>query len=644
MKSLNELKDILFQEGKERFSEEECRLLVEANAYAESALRDKKHEHVTDENYSLYTHQLKTTIIVMRELNFEIEPVIATMLSRCEIPEKNIEESIFGKISPEIILFIKNIQKIIELYFVDVEAKAEYFRKLLINISPDIRVVMIILIDALVSMREMSCFTPDYRKKISLEAMHLYAPLAHRMGLYNIYTELSTRSFKHTNKDEYEEIQSKLSEINDSNKDFLPDFIKPIEAIIKEQNIAFEIKSRIKSPYSIWKKISAQNISIDDIHDIYAIRIIFDSELDEEKLLCWQLFALITDIYEPMASRTRDWISTPRRNGYESLHTTVKSEEGTWVEVQIRSKRMDRVAEYGPAAHWSYKDKTEKTSLEKWLEDIREVLENDKLALADILENMRPQSLVDEIFVFTPNKQIKRFNAGATLLDFAYEIHSEIGNKCVGGIINNKNVDKGYKLQNGDTIFIRTAKTQKPTVEWLKVATTPKAKYQIRKSLNEEYERLAELGKDILKRKIKNWKYDFVEVINEIINYFDYKFGNDMYYDVATEKLSTQKIKRFLDNMKSLSEEKTESNQSKSKSSHNMFLVMAEDETRVKGVYAGCCEIVAGEAVFGFISQNADIKIHSKKCPNAAYLYSKFSYRIIDLKWIQAKPTTKHYE
>lgn len=640
MKSLTELKEILYEEGKSRFSEEDYNLLLEINDYAEKELSNFKAPHVLDD-FNVYQHHLKTAIIVLRELNIGIESVIAVMMARIEIPEDHKNHHLFKKLSAETIGFIRNIQKITKLDFVDVEAKAEFFRKLLINICVDIRVVMLILIDRLVVMREICCFTADYQKKASIESMFLYAPLAHRMGLYNIYSELSTRSFKHTNKEEYEEIKERLDEIVSTNKHFLPDFINPIEDILKEIGVPFEIKSRIKSPYSIWKKINNQNISIEKIHDIYAIRVIFDSNFDDEKLLCWQIYALITDIYQPMESRTRDWISAPRENGYESLHTTVQSKNGTWVEVQIRSKRMDKVAEYGPAAHWSYKDKTKRTSLEKWLEDIREVLENDRLALAEILENMKPESVAEEIFVFTPNKQIKRFNLGATLLDFAYEIHSEIGNKCVGGIINNKNVDKAYKLQNGDTIFIRTIKTQKPTIEWLKIATTSKAKYQIRKSLNEEHERLVELGKDILKRKIKNWKYDFTEVINEIINYFDYKFGNDMFYDVATEKLNTQKIKRFLDNIKELSEEKREITKVKGKPTNNMYLVMAEDETRVNGVYAGCCEINPGDEVFGFISQNADIKIHNKKCPNASFLHSRYAYKIIELKWFNTKTPVK---
>ncbi|MDL2241156.1 HD domain-containing protein [Bacteroidales bacterium OttesenSCG-928-K03] len=643
MRTLDELKEIFFFEGKKHFSEDDYNLLLEANNYTEELLTHAKAPQML-EGFNPYEHQLKATIIVLKELNFGIDAIIATMMARNKIPENYKEHSLFKKLSPETISFIQNIQKITEFDFIDVEAKAEYFRKLLINISVDIRVVMIVLIDRLVSMREIVCFNSDYQKKISIESMYLYAPLAHRMGLYNIYTELSTRSFKHTNKEEYEEIKNKLDEIIKKDNDFLPDFIKPIELSVKETNVPFEIKSRIKSPFSIWKKINNQNTSIENIHDIYAIRIIFDSDFENEKLLCWQIYALITDIYTPMASRTRDWISIPRENGYESLHTTVQSDNGTWVEIQIRSKRMDKVAEYGPAAHWSYKDKTKKTSLEKWLEDIREVLENDKLALADILENMKPESIADEIFVFTPTKQIKRFSNGATLLDFAYDIHSEIGNRCVGGIINSKNVDKAYKLQNGDTIFIRTSKTQKPTVEWLKIATTTKAKYQIRRSLNEEYDRLVELGKDILKRKIKNWKYNFTEVINEIIVYFDYKFGNDLYHDVATEKLSTQKIKRFLDNIKELSEEKKGAVHAKSKSFNNMYLVMADDETRVRGVYAGCCEIIPGEEVFGFITQNADIKIHSKKCPNAQHLYSRYSYKIIELKWFNTKSSIKQYE
>lgn len=301
---------------------------------------------------------------------------------------------------------------------------------------------------------------------------------------------------------------------------------------------------------------------------------------------------------------------------------------------------MDKIAEYGPAAHWLYKGESGKTksSFEEWLTNIREILEDDVLALGDLVESFKPDTINDEIFVFTPNKEIKRFNSGATLLDFAYEIHSEIGNKCVGGIVNNKHVDKAYKLQNGDIIFIETSKNQFPTVEWLKLVNSTKAKYNIRKSLNEKYLNQANEGKAILRRKLKNWKYDFEENINDIIQYFDYKYGYDFFYDIATSKINTLKVKEFLDNKNTLEEEKAQAQQvvepQKIKSKNNAYLIMAEDQKRFKPIFANCCDVQPGDNVFGFISTNADIKVHKFSCPNAKHLHERFPYRIIDLKWV----------
>jgi GTP diphosphokinase / guanosine-3',5'-bis(diphosphate) 3'-diphosphatase len=312
-----------------------------------------------------------------------------------------------------------------------------------------------------------------------------------------------------------------------------------------------------------------------------------------------------------------------------------------WVEVQIRSKRMDKIAEYGPAAHWSYKDGQQKTSLEKWLGEIRDVLENDRLALGDILESMKPEDISEEIYVFTAKKdskkEIRRFSKGATILDFAYSIHSEIGNRCVGATVNNISVEKGYVLKNGDAINVQTSKSQKPSLDWLKIATTAKAKYHIRKSLNEEHELLVSNGKEILKRKFKNWKYNFTDSVNDVVQYFGYKFGNDMFYDVATEKLPTIKIKSFLDNKNEYLEGKnTVEIISKTKpKTGNIYLAMTEDDKKINGIYCNCCEVHPGDSVFGFISNTAEIKIHRTNCPNANYLKSRFPYRIIELKWIK---------
>ncbi len=639
MKTITELEEILFRECSIRCTKEDYDIIKET-----CAVISKYIDNCISKEFkiSLYQHNLKTAILLVYELNLESDCIIAALVSNSNFPPEDNEEAInlTKKYSESTLKLIEYYNKVSSLDLVDVESNADSFRKLLINISTDIRVVLIRLLDRLITMREVTCFPEEFQKKLSQEAMYLYGPLAHRMGLYNVYSELSTRAFRQIEPESYKKITEDLNEILIRNKDFLPEFIAPIEKELKKLNIPYQIKHRIKSPYSIRNKMERQKITIEEINDLYAIRIIFDSDVEDEKLLCWQIYAIITDIYPPNINRTRDWISHPRENGYESLHTTVKHTNGVWVEVQIRSKRMDKIAEYGPAAHWLYKGESGKTksSFEEWLTNIREILEDDVLALGDLVESFKPDTINDEIFVFTPNKEIKRFNSGATLLDFAYEIHSEIGNKCVGGIVNNKHVDKAYKLQNGDIIFIETSKNQFPTVEWLKLVNSTKAKYNIRKSLNEKYLNQANEGKAILRRKLKNWKYDFEENINDIIQYFDYKYGYDFFYDIATSKINTLKVKEFLDNKNTLEEEKAQAQQvvepQKIKSKNNAYLIMAEDQKRFKPIFANCCDVQPGDNVFGFISTNADIKVHKFSCPNAKHLHERFPYRIIDLKWV----------
>lgn len=635
MEEIRTLKNNLFAACKRQYTEKECSLVAKACEIGEKYLEDIKIEGL---NLSTVKHNLKVATIVVDEINLDVNSTVSSVLAGCDLSPESIEAEkvISENFSPSVAGFIRSLNKIVALDFVNVQSNAEKFRNILVNISEDLRVVIIKLVDRLISMRELDEFTPEWQNKLSVESMFLYAPLAHRMGLYNIYTELSNRSFQNINTGEYDAIKQQLDDILIKNKDFLPDFISPIEKKLKELGVEYQIKQRIKSPFSIWKKLDKQHIGIEDIYDIYAIRVIFDTSIEKEKFLCWQIYAYVTDIYPQMFSRTRDWISKPRSNGYESLHTTVQYSNGVWVEVQIRSKRMDKVAEYGPASHWSYKDGTHASVLENWLAEIRDIVANDKLALGDILESMKPDSITnDQIYVFTPDKKIKNFNRGATLLDFAYDIHSDVGNKCVGGIINETiNVDKSYKLKNGDTVFVRTLKTQRPSIEWLKISTSAKAKYNIRKTLNEERNNLIDLGKDTLKRKLKNWKYDFNDKINDIVQYFGYKYGADLYYDIATEKLNTLKIKEFLDNKAVISSQKQEQTLVKTKEkTGTRCLVNKEDGKRIQYMTCNCCEVKFGDKVFGFISSTAEIKIHSINCPNAGYLMSRFPYRILNVEW-----------
>ena len=733
MKSIDELKNILFEESAKHFSVEDVEHIKNVcnlcEKYAVNIKVDGEEIRINP-----YQHSLKVAIILEKELNLDIESVVVALLMYC-----NESEEISKVITPSAKKFIQRIQKIFNIEIADFDKNVEYFRKLLVNISEDLRVLMLCLVDRLITMRELVQFSKPLQDTFSTEVMEIFAPLAHRIGLYNIYTELCNRSFKHFHNAEFEKISNIREKLIAERQSLIDNFVQSIDNLLKENGYYFHIKYRVKSPYSIWKKLEEKNIPIEEIYDIFAVRVIFelpdsetarnaillDKNIDErerhiselltlfrqdeettanvderrknqenrdkeieteikslkklikedkarsikmhevvinaERATCWKIYALVVDKYSPMISRTRDWVTNPRPNGYESLHTTLSVSENTFVELQIRSKRMDNIAEYGVAAHWQYKEKVEASTLENWLSQVRLSIENSdgKTKLGNVLEEYKPKK--NDIFVFTPDKEIRRMPAGATILDFAYEIHSQVGNKCVGGIVNCKqieetvngktvkkiiggtNVEKAYKIQNGETISIRTAKNQKPALDWLKLVVTAKAKYNIRKCLNEDYQEQVEIGKDILKRKLKNWKYDFVEHFNDIVNHFGYRFGTELYYDIATEKLNTLKIKTYLDNKSVLDTEVNiikpselidAEQQVVSGNKSNYVLVNAEDGKRVRGIATKCCESInCGENVFGFFSTTGEIKIHKATCPNASDLKKRFPYRIVQLIW-----------
>ena len=729
MKSIEELKEILFETSTKLFPEEDVENIRKACLLSE---KYSNNFHFEGEPIKVnpFQHSLKTAIILEKELNLDADAILSALLMYCD---ENDEIKLF--ISPSIFNVIKRIRKIFGIEVYNLEINAEYFRKLLVNMSEDLRVLMICLIDRLVSMREIVNFPVQLQDKFCMEAFDLFAPLAHRIGLYNIYTELCNRSFRHFHKQQYDEINIIRENLIKSKQEKIDSFINAIDKLLKDNGYNFTIKYRVKSPFSIWNKIENKKVTFNEIYDIFALRVIFelprgiiddeiaqvDREIEqeerandelfeelehsdlvtgltedkkreleikrknvirivknskrkikklneakqhkeelkanEERGTCWKIYALVTNQYKPVVSRTRDWVSKPRDNGYESLHTTLTLDEDTFVELQIRSKRMDHVAEYGLAAHWQYKEKSATSSLEKWLAKVRGALENDTTALGYVLEDFKPDTEIDEILVFTPDKEIKRLPAGSTVLDFAYEIHSQIGNKCVGGIVNGKlvkeyvngkcvrrieggtNVDKTYKLQNGDTVSIRTSKNQRPSLDWLKMVTTTKAKYNIRKSLDEDYRQKVDEGKEILKRKLKNWKYDFTDHYNDLINHFGYKFGTEMFYDIAVEKLNTLKIKNYLDNKGVFDadiniKDDTEKTAGNKKTNSRLELVTAEDNKRIRVQPTKCCDaIMPGEKVFGFFSSTGEIKIHRFNCPNALNLQQRFPYRIVKLKW-----------
>ena len=734
MKTIEELKDILFSVSEEKFSEEYIETIKKAS--------DLSSRYAANYNFSgegikidPYQHSLKVAIILLKEIQIDSYSVVASLLMYCD-------ESVILQnkewISKSTVELIEKLRKIFSLQINHLDMNAEYFRKMLFNISADIRVLMICLVDRLVSMREIMLFPSELQERFCTEVNDLYAPLAHRIGLYNIYTELLNRAFRYFNKAEYDRIDKIRNEQLELNSDKLKSFVSSIKQILDDNHYNFKIKYRVKSPYSIWNKIENKKVSFEEIYDLFAVRVIFElpeSEIDEEikeidakirkeiddrqiiadefkeldnpatteerrreleklrkdvmkimksskqrqkELLeersrkeevkanmerseCWNIYALVTEKYTPMISRTRDWVSKPRENGYESLHITLILDDKTNVELQIRSKRMDHIAEYGLASHWHYKEKISTTmSAEKWLEQVRSAIEEDGKTISYVIEEFKPNNEKEDIFVFTPDKELRRMPAGSTILDFAYEIHSQIGNKCVGGIVNGKQViekvngkvvkriegginkGKDYKIQNGETISIITSKTQHPAIDWMNIAVTTKAKYNIRKSLDEAYQEKVDEGKEILKRKFKNWKYDFEENFNDIIVNFGYKFGMELFYDVATEKLNTLKIKAYLDNKDILDKDlvlppeqpQKAEKQSAAGIKGNMALFTVADDRRIRGIPTKCCEnIQCGEEVFGFFSTTGEIKVHRQSCPNATDMKKNFPYRIVDLKW-----------
>lgn len=539
---------------------------------------------------------------------------------------------------------VEGLAKVQSLYEKHVSVQSENFRKLLLSLVGDVRVIMIIIIERLDTMRHLSEMTKEEQQEISQEVSYLYAPLAHRMGLYGIKTELEDLSLKYTSYDIYKDIAHKLNETKKSRDAYIHKFIEPVKKRLQENNLKFEIKGRTKSIYSIWNKMRKQQVPFEKVYDLFAIRIIIDCDETEEKSACWRAYSVVTDMYTANTNRLRDWISMPKSNGYESLHITVMGPEGKWVEVQIRTERMDEIAEKGVAAHWKYKGgKSDSANTDLWLKNLRDMLENSSESNKEIIDEFKMQLYNDNIFVFTPKGDLIELPKGASVLDFAFNIHSKVGSKCTGALIDNHHVSFKHILNNGDQVEILTSQQQQPRQDWLNYVCTSKARTHIRQQLKEQENKEAETGRELLLRRLKNWKLEFDD--NAIIREAKkagYKTLTQFYVAINQEKINLQLLRAHL------SGEEESNNQAEMPRSAEGFvgetelqkitkntdaLVIDKNLKNIDYTLAKCCNPIFGDDIFGFVTVNGGIKIHKSDCPNAPAMISKFGYRIVKATW-----------
>lgn len=595
-------------------------------------------------------HPLEVALVCVEEIGLGTTSIIAALLHDV-VEDTELElEDIEREFGPKVASIIDGLTKISGVFEYGTSQQAENFRKMLITLSDDVRVILIKLADRLNNMRTLDSMPRHKQLKIASETKYLYAPLSHRLGLYSIKSELEDLYLKFTDKETYEFIVNKIKETRVSRNKFIKTFVAPIEAELTQQNYKFYIKGRPKSIFSIYNKMKKQNIPFEEVYDLFAIRIIVDTELENEKADCWQVYSVVTDFYRPNPDRLRDWISTPRANGYESLHTTVMSQTGQWVEVQIRTQRMDDIAERGYAAHWKYKEKENSpekgaVGLDDWITQVRTVLENNDGSAIEFMDDFRGNLFSDEVFVFTPKGDLKVLPFGATALDFAFEIHSEVGSSCIGAKVNQKLVPIGHVLKNGDQVEILTSKKQRPNEDWLKHVMTSRARAKIKDALKEEKKQYIIDGKEIVQRKLKQMKMEFSSmVVEQLRAFFETKTTTEFYYKVGKGIIDPTSIKTFKDfkldkkdkksSMSKITDESSFTKEIKNlKGPEHDQLLIGEDMDVVDYVLAKCCNPIPGDDVFGFVTVNEGIKIHRTSCPNALELLSNHGNRVIKARW-----------
>lgn len=601
--------------------------------------------YLRDKNgLSLLLRNVQTAMILSKEVGLERSMLIAVLLYHLVEKEVLSAQNIQSEFGEDVVSIIRRLLKANSLYSRHAAIDSENFRKLLLTFAEDVRVIIIMIADRLCLMRMIN-HHPDekFRTDVAFEASYLYAPLAHRLGLYKIKSELEDLSLKYTNRETFTQIARKLKETKRSRDQYINAFIEPVKRKIEETGWEFDIKGRTKSIYSIWNKMKKQQTDIENIYDLFAIRVILDVPLEQEKAACWQVYSIITDMYQPNPKRMKDWLSIPKSNGYESLHITVLGPQNRWVEVQIRTKRMDEIAEHGLAAHWKYKGvKSSESGLDDWLNNVREVLDSADSGPMELMKEFKMDLYDKEVFVFTPKGDLYKLPKGATVLDFAFLIHSGLGCKCVGARVNGKNQTIRYQVKSGDTIEILTAPAQTPKRDWLNIVSTSKARVKIKQSLKELELKESEFGKELLQRRFKNRKIEVDEaLLMRFIKKKGYKTVTDFYYALASEKLDVNDaIDQYVELGKKENSETVEQRtaenfvvRSEEVSDKEDVLVIDQNLKDVEYKLAKCCNPIYGDEIFGFVSTQGSIKIHRTDCPNAAQMRARFGYRVVKARW-----------
>lgn len=615
--------------------------IEKAFRFANTIAGENKFKHGEE----IIAHSLEVATILAQEIGMGADSIVAGLLHNVmyvglekKATQKEIEEA-FGKL---IYSILEGMFKINALGTDTVDIHSENYRKLLLALAGDVRVIILKIADRLQVLRNLDAYDTDSQKRLVTETAYLYAPLAHRLGLYAVNSELLDLCLKFQKPEAYNYVVNRLKETEKERANFVAEFVKPVEKKLQNKGFVFSMKARTKSISSIFNKMNKKDVSFDEVMDLFAIRIILESKPEDEKSDCWTAYSFVTEEYQTNPNRLRDWITIPKSNGYESLHTTVLGPQGKWVEIQIRTKRMDEVAEKGLAAHWKYKGGKEQSGYDAWLAEIRNVLENPELNVVDFIDHFSTDIYNDEVFVFTPKGDLRKLPNGATMLDFAYEIHSRLGDTCVGGKVNGIKVTLKHKLKNGDHVEIDTSNNQKPKMDWLEFLVTSKAKNRVKASLNEERKVMGAQGREILLRKFKNWKIELTdEGIRKMLKKYGFKLALDFYYDVASGKIDPLDIKSIFTEKEEevSSKQKLEELLSKKEvkeltfETGDDFLVIDNNLKNVNYKLAQCCNPVFGDSIYGFVTIREGIKIHRNSCPNAPQMKERFPYRIIKAKW-----------
>ena len=615
------------------------------HAFEIAAEAHKSMRRKSGEPYIL--HPLAVARICVEEIGLGVRSTICSLLHDT-VEDTDISlDDIQREFGNEIGRIVDGLTKISTVVDVNASQQAENFRKILFTLTDDPRVIIIKLADRLHNMRTLDSMKSEKQLKVSSETVYVYAPLAHRMGLYNIKTELEDLSMKYLEPDTYREIARKLAETKRERTKYINEFIKPLYENLEKGGFDFDIYGRPKSIHSIWNKMKKKGVTFDEVYDLFAIRVILNSPPEREKEDCWKVYSMITDEYVPSPERLRDWLSNPKANGYEALHTTVMGPMGKWVEIQIRTRRMNEIAEKGLAAHWKYKEgASDESRFDKWFNQIREVLSSQDVDSVDFLQDFKRSFLAEEIYVYTPKGDVKMLPIGATALDFAFAVHSAVGSKCIGAKVNHKLVPISHKLRSGDQIEIITSQKQKPTEDWLNFVVTAKARTKIKDALKEEKRAIGEEGKYTLQRKIEGLGVSFSQGnIDEVVSFYKLNSNLELFYQIAIKNIDLKDLKGFnvmgerLEAPKPVAkvpEPKPEYNPAAPKRDTEL-IIFGESSDKIVYNLANCCKPIPGDDVFGFVTTGKGLTIHRTNCPNAAKLMANYGHRVVKTKWAKNK-------